>query len=250
MVSRFGLAVGKQLQVEIDGVGVTAVVVGVADHFPTLYPEFGDFIVLDRDPLLIALAYGRHQSPWPNEIWVKVAPGAGAAAVASLQGAPGLNQVLDQRSIAADAAHAPQQLGLESNLLLGFVAALGLALLAFAFHFLMLSRGRLPEYAVLEANGMSPPHVRRSLVWEELVLVGFCSACGATLGVVAAIVLLPALQLGAGVPDVVPATIVTFDPLRLLEALVLVAAGALVAGPALAFVAERPRVMSELRALG
>ncbi len=250
MMSRFGLAAGKQLQVEIDGIGVTATVVGVADHFPTLYPEFGDFIVLDRDPLLIALAYGRHQSPWPNEIWVKAAPGGADAAVASLRAAPGLIQVLDQRAIAAAAAHAPQQLGLESNLLLGFAAAIGLALLAFAFHFLMLARGRLSEYAVLEANGMSPPHVRRSLVWEELIVVGFCTACGAALGALAAIVLLPALQLGAGVADIVPATIVTFDPVRLVEALVLVAAGGLLAGPALAFVAERPRVMSELRALG
>jgi len=250
MLSRFGLAVGKQLQVEIDGVGVTAVVVGVADHFPTLYPEFGDFIVLDRDPLLIALAYGHHQSPWPNEIWVKAAPGGADAAVASLLGSQGVIQVLDQRSIAADAAHAPEQLGLESNLLLGFAAALGLALLAFAFHFLMLARGRLSEYAVLEANGMSPPHVRRSLVWEELVLVGFCTTCGAVLGVLAAIVLLPALQLGASVPEIVPATIVTFDPVRLFAALVLVATGAVLAGPALALVTERPRIMAELRALG
>jgi FtsX-like permease family protein len=250
MLNQFGLAVGKQLQVEIDGVGVTATIVGVADHFPTLYPEIGDFIVLDRDPLLIALAYGRHQSPWANEIWVKAAPGGADAAVASLRAAAGVIQVLDQRAIAADAAHAPQQLGLEANLLLGFAAAIGLALLAFGFHFLMLARGRLSEYAVLEANGMSPPQVRRSLVWEEVILVAFCTACGAALGVVAAIVLLPTLQLGASVPDVVPATIVTFDPLRLLEALVLVGVGALVAGPALAFVAERPRVMAELRALG
>jgi hypothetical protein len=250
MMSRFGLAVGKPLQVEIDGIGVTATVVGVADHFPTLYPEFGDFIVLDRDPLLVALAYGRHQSPWANEIWVKTTPGGADAAVRSLQAAPGVIQVLDQRAIAGAAAHAPQQLGLESNLLLGFAAAIGLALLAFAFHFLMLARGRLSEYAVLEANGMSLAHVRRSLVWEELIVVGFCTACGASLGALAAIVLLPALQLGAGVPDIVPATIVTFDPVRLVEALVLVAAGGLLAGPALARVAERPRVMSELRALG
>ena len=250
MMSRFGLAIGKQLQVEIDGVGLTARIVGVADHFPTLYPEFGDFIVLDRDPLLIALAFFGHQSPWPNEIWVKAAPGGAGAVVSSLQGAPGLIEVLDQRSSAASTAHSPQQLGLESNLLLGFAAALGLALLAFAFHFLMLARGRLSEYAVLEANGMSPPHVRRSLVWEELTLVGFCTGCGAVLGALAAIVLLPALQLGASVPDIVPATIVTFDPFRLVEALVLVAAGAMLAGPALSFLIERPRLMSELRAQG
>ena len=250
MLARFGLAVGKPLQVEIDGVGIAATIVGVADHFPTLYPELGDFIVLDRDPLLSALAYGRHQSPYPNEIWVRAAPGGTAAAIASLHSAPGLLQVLDQRAIASDAAHAPQELGLESNLLLGFVAALALALIAFAFHFLILARSRLSEYAVLEANGMSSTQVRRSLVLEELVVAGFCLLCGIALGMLAAFVLLPALQVGASVPENVPATIVTLDPVRLAIALVAIVAGVLVAGPVLAVVAERPRVMAELRALG
>jgi hypothetical protein len=250
MLARYGLTVGKPLQIEIDGVGIAATIVGVTDHFPTLYPELGDFIVLDRDPLLIALAYGRHQSPYPNEIWVKATPGGADAAIASLQSAPGLIQVLDQRSIAFDAAHAPQQLGLESNLLLGFVAALALALIAFAFHFLVLARSRLPEYAVLEANGMSSSQVRRSLVFEELLVAGFCLLFGTVLGALAAFVLLPALQLGAGVPENVPATIVTLDPVRLALALVAIVAGVLVAGPLMAIVAERPRVMAELRALG
>ena len=250
MLARFGLAVGKQLQLQIDNIGITATIVGVADHFPTLYPELGDFVVLDRDPLLIALAYGHDQSPWPNEIWVKAAPGGADAAIASLHGAPGLIQVLDQRSIAFDAAHAPQQLGLESNLLLGFVAALALALIAFAFHFLILARNRLSEYAVLEANGMSPLQVRRSLVFEELVVAGFCLVCGVVLGALAAFVLLPALQLGTSVPENVPATILTLDPVRLATVLVAVVAGVLVAGPGMAVVAARPRVMAELRALG
>ncbi len=250
MLARYGLTVGKQFQVQVDNVGITATIVGVADHFPTLYPELGDFIVLDRDPLLIALAYAHHQSPWANEIWIKAAPGGADAAVASLQGAPGITQVLDQRSIASDAAHAPQQLGLESNLLLGFVAALALALIAFAFHFLILARNRLSEYAVLEANGMSPLQVRRSLVVEEFLVAGFCLVCGVVLGALAALVLLPALQLGTGAPDNVPATIVTLDPVLLAIALVAVVAGVLVAGPVMALVAERPRVMAELRALG
>lgn len=250
MLTRFGLAVGKPLQIEIDGVGITATIVGVADHFPTLYPELGDFLVLDRDPLMIALAYGRHQSPYPNEIWVKAAPGGADAVIASLHGAPGLIQVLDQRSIAFDSAHAPQQLGLESNLLLGFVAALALALIAFAFHFLILARSRLSEYAVLEANGMSSSQVRRSLVFEEFIVAAFCLLCGVALGALASFVLLPALQLGASVPDNVPATIVTLDPVRLALALVAIVAGVLVAGLAVALVGERPRVMSELRAMG
>ena len=73
---------------------------------------------------------------------------------------------------------------------------------------------------------------------------------GRMLGALAAFVLLPALQLGASVPDNVPATIVRLDAVRLATVFVAVVAGVLVAGPGMAVVAARPRLMAELRALG
>ncbi|HEX2646109.1 MAG TPA: FtsX-like permease family protein, partial [Candidatus Dormibacteraeota bacterium] len=68
LLNRFGLSIGKQMQIVVDGNAMTAVIVGVVDHFPSLYPELGDFIVLPRDPVLIQLAYGGHQRPFANEI--------------------------------------------------------------------------------------------------------------------------------------------------------------------------------------
>ncbi|MGI0131417.1 MAG: FtsX-like permease family protein, partial [Thermoplasmata archaeon] len=250
MMSRFGLSVGKTIQVDVDGVGISALLVGVADHFPTLYPELGDFLVLDRDPLLIDLARAGHQSPWPNEIWVRAAPGGADKVDASLANAPGIVSVVDERTLATAAARSPQELALKSNLILGFVTALGLALLAFAFHFLMVARARLSDYAVLEANGMSAAQVRRSLILEEFILVGFCLICGAALGALVTLVVLPAIQLGASVPENVPETIVTVDPMLMGIALAALAVGALSSGLALAVAVERPKVMAELRALG
>ena len=250
MLNGLGLEIGKTIQVEVDRIGITALIVGVADHFPTLYPEQGDFVVLDRDPLVTALAAGKDQRPWPNEIWVRATSTGSAAAVASMKMAPGVVQVYDRRRLESASSNSPQQLELTSNLLLGFVAAIGLGLLAFALHFLVVARTRMSDYAVLEANGMAESLLRRSLVIEQLVLLGFCALCGALLGLVMAYVLLPALQLGTSPIDNVPQTLVTIDPIRLAMVLGVVVVGAIVTGPVIAAVSERPRVMSELRALG
>jgi len=250
LLSRFGLAAGKLMQVEVDHIAVTAVIVGVADHFPTLYPELGDFMVLARHPLLIQLAYGEHQRPWPNEVWVRASPGGADAALRSLRSAPGLVEVFDRRAVADASAHSPQRLELESNLILGFVAAVVLALMAFALHFLVLARARLSDYAVLEANGMPQSLIRRSLLAEQSILIAFCVVCGAVLGLVAAFVVLPGLQLDVSAQDNVPQTIVTVDPRLLLLTLAAVIGGGIASGPLIAASTERPRVMSELRALG
>jgi hypothetical protein len=250
LLNRFGLAIGKNIQVEVDRIAFTAVIIGVADHFPTLYPELGDFIVLDRDPLLATLARAGHQRPWPNEIWTRTTSSGSDAALTSMTKAPGLVRVYDRRQLDATSASSPQQLELTSNLLLGFVAAIALGLLAFALHFLIVARTRTSDYAVLEANGMSESLVRRSLVIEQLVLLGFCALCGLLLGLAISYVLLPALQLGSAPSDNVPQTIVTIDPALLAVVLGVVVVGAVATGPIIAAATARPRVMSELRSLG
>ena len=249
MLTHLGLSSGETIQVEVGNVAMTAFIVGLADHFPTMYPEQGDFIVLDRDPLLVQLSYGRHQRPFTNEIWVRTAPGGADAAVASLKAAPGAVQLYDRRAIESATTRSPAQLELASNLLLGFVAASVLALLAFALHFIVIARTRLNDYAVLEANGVSPAMVGRSLVAEQVVLLIFSALIGFLLGVVISYVVLPVLQLSASAPDNVPQTLVTFDPQALVLVLGVVVAGALAAGLAIA-ATERPQVMSELRSLG
>ena len=248
MLNRLGLSIGQTIGVEVDNVAVTAELVGVADHFPTMYPEQGDFMILARDPLLIALAFGRHGRPWPNEIWVRTSGNADAA-VASLQATPGIVTVYDRRATQSAISHSPAQLELSSNLQLGFVAALALALLAFALHFLVLARARRGDYAVLEANGMSPATVRRSLVVEQVMLLAFSAIVGALLGVLASLVVLPALQLSGSAVENVPQTIVTFDWSALVLVAGVIAVGALAAAPAVA-ATERPQIMSELRSLG
>lgn len=245
-----GLSVGQAFVLSVDNINVAVAVVDVVDHFPTLYPEAQDVLVLDRDPLLAQLGQAGHPRPWPNEVWVRALAGDAVAATHALGRAPGVLDVLERRAAEATALGNPELLALEANLLLGLGTAGCLGLLGFVVHFVLLGRSRAADYAILEANGMRRRTVRGALAVEQGLLLGFCLVAGLSLGLALAWILLPALQLGTDLGDVVPPTVITLDPVPLAAASAMAVAVALAAGRLAARAASQPRLMDELRALG
>jgi len=243
------LKLGDVITLAVDNVFVPARLVGTTDYFPTLYPAGGEFFVLQEDLLLMTLGEANHQRPWAGELWVS-APRTSGIALAALRRVPQVVDVVARAQMESDAVRAPQQLGLESNLGLGFAAALVLALVGFALHFLLVARSRQADYAILQANGMSGAQVRGSLAVEQLVLLAFSLAAGAALGALLAVGLLPVLQSSSAQADLVPPTVLTADPRLVLGALAVVGAGGLLAGRVIASAAEPRDLMTELRALG
>jgi hypothetical protein len=249
VMASLGLKLGDVLSIGVESVQVSTRVVGNTDYFPTVYPNHGQFFVLQEDLLLMQLGEAHHQRPFAGELWVAVS-GSPLRAAADLRRVPQVVEVVERSRLEAAAVHAPLQLGLESNLVLGFVAAVLLALLGFGLHFLLVARARLTDYAILEANGMSARQVRTSLAVEQLVLLAFSLAAGAALGALLALGLLPVLDINSFQSDTVPPTVVAADPRLVLGALLVVAGGGALAGPVIAGAAGRPRLMAELRSMG
>ena len=208
-LTRTGIRTGEQFEARIDGVSVPVVVVATFDHFPTLYPENEEALVLARDPLLATLGQAGHPRPWANELWVKASNRPAMAT--TLRSAPHVSGVLERGSSEQAALDNPQVLALKANLLLGVAAAAILALLGFLLHFWLLSTVRATEYATLQANGIRADILRASLRLEQTLLLVFCVGLGVPLGLGLAWSLLPSIQLGSDLSDVVPPTIVTID---------------------------------------
>jgi len=243
------LKLGDVVTLAVDNVFVPSRLVGTTDYFPTLYPAGGEFFVLQEDLLLMTLGEANHQRPWAGELWVSAA-GTSGIALAALRRVPQVGDVIERAQMESDAVRAPQQLGLESNLGLGFAAALVLALVGFALHFLLVARSRQADYAILQANGMSGAQVRGSLALEQLILLFFSLAAGAALGALLAVGLLPVLQSSSAQSDLVPPTVLTADPRLVLGALAVVGAGGLLTGRVIASAAQPRDLMTELRSLG
>ena len=248
-VDELGVSQGQPFPIDVDTFDVPVAVVGLTDHFPTLYPEQNQFLVVPRDGFLSQLGYTGYPRPWPNEVWLKSSAAAPLAAALRAGGA-GIRQVLARPEEDAAARLNPEQLGLESNLLIGFLAAMSLAVVGFIVHFLVVTRGRLSDYAILQANGMSRALIQRSLGAERATLLAFAVVTGTAIGLVLAWVLLPSIQLGTDLTQVVPPTLVTIDPLITVGAIAVVVAAALAGGAAGTRLAGRFHLMDELRLLG
>jgi len=246
-----GIPLGATFPLTIGSTFVPVTVVGTAGHFPTLYPEaHQDFLIVDRDALLTRLSFGGEAQAWPNEIWATASPQGDQADLRLLQHAQGVSLIQDRRSLLATAQADPLGLELEANLLVGFAAALVLAVAAFGLHFLVATAGRQSEYAILDANGLAPWTVQRSLELEQAVLLVCSVVIGAGLGLVMSWLVIATLHLDTSVSQTVPPTVITVEPRLVVGALLAVIGLAIGAGQLASRVGRRQQLMEQLRMLG
>jgi putative ABC transport system permease protein len=105
---------------------------------------------------------------------------------------------IDAAELMAREQARPSRQGLFGLLSVGFVAAGALTLLGFLLAGLITARRRAIELGVLQALGMSGPQVALALTLEQLILVAAGVAAGTGIGALAAQVVVPLLQVGAG----------------------------------------------------
>jgi hypothetical protein len=213
-MTRLGIRNGFETYFYIGSRGFQATVVGALDYVPTLYPGTDDFIVMLLDQALAVASGNQSFSVAPNELWLNV-NGDHRAVVAALQRDPNVAFIQDRVVEQASALSDPLFLELQANLAIGFVTALALAALAFSVHFLIATRRRLSEHAILEANGLEPDVVRTGIAIEQIIVVVFALVVGGALAVTLIVWLLPPLQLGSAVSDLIPPTVLHADWLAL-----------------------------------
>jgi predicted lysophospholipase L1 biosynthesis ABC-type transport system permease subunit len=227
---------------------VTVTAIEAVDSFPTLYPD-DRFIVLPIDAVIARTEFANPAQVVPNELWVKTAR-APRPLERRLLNAGYSAGVEIRADLEAAALSDPLRVALDGTLVVGFLATLAVAVLAFGIHFLSAARARLDEYAILRANGLSPGQVRRSLLLEQLVLLAHGLVVGGILGIAVSYAVLPAVQLGSQPGDLVPPTIVTPDPVTVAAAALAVLAGGLLGGWLARRSAGRLDVREQLRQLG
>lgn len=245
-----GIPVGGTFPLTIGSTNVLVTVVATLSYFPTLYPEaHQDFLIMDRDALLTRLSFGGEAQAWPNEIWATTSAQKDQADQRLLQHVPEVTVIQDRRSLLATTQADPLGLELEASLLVGFAAVLVLAVAAFGLHFLVATAGRQSEYAILDANGLAPWTVQRSLDLEQAVLLVCSVLIGAGLGFVMSWLVLATVHLDTSLSQTVPPTVITVEPRLVAGALLAVIGLAIGAGQLASRVGRRQQLMEQLRML-
>lgn len=248
-MSKLGIQNGSDTYFYIGSRGFRATVVGPVDYVPTLYPGTDDFIVMPLAQALIVASDNQSLSVAPNELWLKVS-GDHRGVVASLQRDPNVAFIRDRAAEQATALGDPLFLELQANLAIGFAAALALAALAFTVHFLVATRTRLAEHAILEANGLEPSVLRTGIAIEQGIVLFIAVAVGAVLALTLTIWLLPPLQLGNAPSDVIPPTALHADWVALGTGAVVTVAIVAILGWAVRRAGSAVNTIEELRRLG
>jgi hypothetical protein len=249
-LEKMGIGLGRPFTLRMESIDLPVTAVGTVDYFPTLYAGLDDFLLVPRLALLDRLTRGGSINAYANEVWLKVA-GSSTKVTSTIQDSMrgSLIDLVDRQQLEAAAIQDPLRQSLHAELLIGFLAALAIVVVAFGLHFLAVTRGRVAEFAILQANGLPWRRVRRGLIAEQLVLLAYGLIVGAAMGLLLSWVILPELHLGSAASDLTPPTVLVVDRVTAVSAAVALALACLVAGQVAARVGGRFQLVRQLRDL-
>jgi putative ABC transport system permease protein len=174
---------------------ITFKIIGAIDLWPGFYPQEGPILVANLDYI-----FDEMSGQYPYDVWIARDPAAKVDQIVA--GVRGLGiSVVDARDAATlilEEQTQPKRQGLFGLLSVGFIAAGGLTLLGFLLSALITARRRAVELGVLRALGMSGAQVAIELIIEQVLLVAAGVGAGTGIGLLAARLVVPLLQVGAG----------------------------------------------------
>jgi hypothetical protein len=136
-----------------------------------------------------ALATGSDVAP--TEWWLATRGDTGPAVRALARHPDWTSEVVDRMALRRELRDAPLGAALQGALVLGFIAALTLAVVGFAVNATVSARERRTEFAVLRALGMSTRQISGTFGVEQLFLVVLGLAGGLALGLVIGHIVIP-----------------------------------------------------------
>ncbi|MCS6840165.1 MAG: ABC transporter permease [Roseiflexus sp.] len=199
---RVGDALPATLQLYGDQREVRFRIVAAIDLWPGFYPQDGPIIVANLNYIFDEMG-----GQYPYDVWIARDPAIPLEEVVA--GVRGLGipviDVLDSATLIAREQARPQRQGLFGVLTIGFLTAGVLTLLGFLVAGFITARRRAIELGMLRALGLSGSGVAAALVLEQLLLIGAGLAAGSGIGALAALLIVPFMQVGVGPYPGVPA---------------------------------------------
>jgi putative ABC transport system permease protein len=200
------LNIGDRLRLTVDTNGqintIDLTVVGHFELFPTWYPTEGPLFVGNLDYL-----FQEAGGQFPYSVLIAAEPDIVYGELVD-EGRTELGlRILDWRAPLlriAQAQERPERRGLLGVLSIGFAAAGGLTVIGFMLYTLVSFEGRVVEFGVLRAIGLSSQSMSWVLAWELTLLLVLGCVAGTILGAGMGIVFIPYYQIGTATTGGIP----------------------------------------------
>jgi len=207
MAEKYQLKLGDTVSVGLSDGMIDFSVVGILPYWPSQYPDQSPFIIANLD-------YIYDQVPIiPYDVWLKMKPGAKVAPLMSKLAAQGveLASVKDVRTELVTQSKLPTRGGVFGILSLGFLVSVIVTLTGYILYWFFNLSGRVVQFGVLRAMGLSRGQLTGMLLLEQLFTAGLSIGLGVLIGKIASILFLPFLETTDGSSGNVPPFRVVFN---------------------------------------
>ncbi|REK76279.1 ABC transporter permease [Paenibacillus paeoniae] len=182
-------------------------VVGILPYWPSQYPDKTPFIITNLD-------YIFDQIPiTPYNVWLKMKPEAPLAPIIEGLQKAGMEiaSIKDVRSELLTQSKHPTRGGVFGILSLGFLVSVVITLAGYVLFWFFNLSGRVVQFGVLRAMGLSRKQLTGMLLLEQLFTAGLAIGLGVLIGKVVSKLFLPFLQTTENVAETVPPFRVIFE---------------------------------------
>ncbi|MFD1955158.1 FtsX-like permease family protein [Paenibacillus thailandensis] len=189
------------------------VIVGILPYWPSQYPDQSPFIIANLD-------YIYDQLPiMPYEVWLSMEEGAKVAPILEKLAEQNIAvaSVEDVRNELLTQAKHPTRGGIFGILSLGFLVSVIVTLVGYVLYWFFNLSGRVVQFGVLRAMGLSRGQLTGMLLLEQLLTAGLSIGLGIGIGKLTSVLFLPFLQTAENVTDTVPPFRVVFNSQDMLQ---------------------------------
>ncbi len=213
-MERGGYEVGERVNVDIQGNSVPIRLVGVAEYFPTLDPEFSTFVVGDIRSTWMALNADRmRNAEQANEAWIDTGDAKPSEVGNALRKrSPFPPSLIAQDELLRDAAVDPLiSAGWRALLAIAFATVLATSAVGFLVYSQVTFASRMTEYAVVRTLGLTTRQVLGLVTLELLMVLVPAVLVGGLLGMRMGATIIPFLVTSGEGVRVVPPVVLDVD---------------------------------------
>jgi len=210
---KYKLKTGDLVSIGIQGQAIEFVIFGIIPYWPAQYPDQMPFFIANLD-------YIYDQVPLiPYEVWLKMEPDAKVGPLMEKLAAEGieLSSVRDVRTELVTQGKHPSRGGVFGILSLGFLVSVIISLIGYILYWFFNLSGRVVQFGVLRAMGLSRAQLSGMLLLEQVFTAGLSIALGIGIGQVASRLFLPFLQTTDNVSAQVPPFRIVFEESDMLQ---------------------------------
>jgi len=207
IADKYQLKLGDLVSVSFTDGSIDFAIVGILPYWPSLYPDKAPFLIANLD-------YIYDQLPLiPYEVWLKMEPDAlvGPVIEKLTEANMTVSSILDVRKELSIQSKLPTRGGVFGILSLGFLVSAAITLAGYLLYWFFNLSGRVVQFGVLRAMGLSKSQLTSMLLLEQIFTAGLAIGLGFGIGKLASYLFLPFLQTAENVAEMVPPFRVIFS---------------------------------------